>query len=101
MKINQMLKKAILISISVIFLLAATAGVWWIVKKEVEKSKKEHVRVSDIQKNPDSMDDVKNNAPIKNPENNEEVSVNSKEEANKVLEDLDSIVDSMGNDLPK
>lgn len=98
MNSKNMTKKIILISVSIIFLSAAALGIGWIVKKEVSKGKTEYEQSSNVSKNLNSKESDEEN---KNSEIEEEVTVSNKNEATKVLEDMDSIVNSTENDLLK
>lgn len=94
-----MTKKIIFISISVIFFLAAATGIGWIIKKEIENGKMEYEQqAADTQYPGDRKNDGNNN--LDNDRgSNKEVIVSNKAEANKALEDVDSIVNSLENDL--
>jgi hypothetical protein len=93
-------KKTILISLSIIFLSASAVGIGWIVKKEMEKGKQEQMQSPDIPKESGGFKENKKEDSInKNSGNDENVVVSNKNEANKALDDMDAIVNSMGNDL--
>lgn len=87
-------KDTIYISLSVIFLSLSALGVGWLVKQEIEKGKQEN---------------QKKNSPISRAENFQEkesqnnaasgeVVIESKDDAGKVLDDVENLMNSAGKD---
>jgi len=92
-------KKIILISISVIFFTASAVGIGWMVKEEIEKGKQNQMQSPNISKEASDMRNSEENDFNKDMKNEENVTVSNKKEANRALDDMDTIVNSMGSDL--
>jgi hypothetical protein len=83
-------KKIIYLTLSAAFLVLSAAGISWLVKQEIEKGKQENQKQSlPISRTNDFQEKESQNNAVSG-----EVVVRSKDEAKKVLDDVESLMDS-------
>ncbi len=88
------IKDTIYISLSVIFLSLSALGVGWLVKQEIEKGKQENQKQSlPISRTNDFQKKESQNSAASG-----EIVVKSKDNASKVLDDVESLMSSAGKD---
>lgn len=89
-------KDTIYISLSVIFLSLSALGVGWLVKQEIEKGKQENQKQSLPISRTNNFQEKESQSSVVS----DEVVVKSKDNANKVLDDVESLMNSAEKDVP-
>lgn len=94
-----MIKSALYVIFSVVFLLSSMLMIGWIVKQEVKNNKSEQANRMTLSEG----QGTEKNAPIKNQDADEKGDVvDDKEEADDVLADIDDMIDAIGrSELPE